>query len=476
MIEQQYDIEEVARLFTLQGQPENLQRMKATTAAERLERIKKLEVYLLEEDNQARLAKALWYDLRKSHEEMLSTEIVPILTLLTYIKRRLKSWMRPQRVGAPLAMLGISSYIRYEPKGQVLIISPWNYPFQLAVIPLLHAIAAGNVCIVKPSEITAATSAFIKNMIAELFDEHEVAVIEGDVPVSQALLDQPFHHIFFTGSPAVGKIVMKAAAQHLTSVTLELGGKSPCIIDETADVTAAAEKIAWGKLLNNGQTCIAPDYVLVHKSKKDAFLQAYTDWVERSYNADGKGIQQSPHYTRIVNDKNYLRIKHLIDDAVAKGAQLIGSKQMEREDKFIAPCLLDHVTTEMAVMQEEVFGPVLPVFTFRNLKEVPAFIQQMPKPLALYIMSKSRRNQTYLLDHTTAGGTAINELMVTTLNPELPFGGVNNSGIGKSNGKYSFLEFSNERGVMKRRFLDFKMIFPPYKTAIFEWLTKVARL
>ncbi|MGH1433442.1 MAG: aldehyde dehydrogenase family protein [Lewinella sp.] len=476
MIEQQYDIKEVDRIFDLQRRPENLQRMKNTTAAQRLERITKIEKYILNEENQARLAKAMWYDLRKSREEMLATEILPILTILVHIKRQLKSWMRPQRVGAPMAMLGISSYIRYEPKGQVLLIAPWNYPFQLAINPLLHAIAAGNVCIVKPSEISAATSSFIKNMVEDLFNENEVAVIEGDVPVSQALLDKPFHHIFFTGSPAVGKIVMKAASKHLTSVTLELGGKSPCIIDETANVGVAAERIAWGKLLNNGQTCIAPDYVLVHESKKEAFLNAYQAWVEKSYNSDQKGIKASPYYTRIINEKNFHRVKSLIDDAVDKGAQLIGSGETDADDKFIAPCLLDQVTTEMTVMQEEIFGPVLPVVTYRDLSEVPAFIQQLLKPLALYIMSKSRKNQEYLLNNTTAGGTAINELMITTLNPELPFGGVNNSGIGKSNGKHSFVEFSNERGVLKRRFLDFKMLFPPYKTTIFEWMTKAARL
>ncbi len=476
MIAQQFDIKEVDRVFDLQRRPENLQRMKNTTAPERLERITKIEKYILNEENQARLAKAMWYDLRKSREEILATEIIPILTILVHIKRQLKAWMRPQRVGAPLAMLGISSYIRYEPKGHVLLIAPWNYPFQLAINPLLHAIAAGNVCIVKPSEIAAATSSFIKKMVEDLFEESEVAVIEGDVPVSQALLDKPFHHIFFTGSPAVGKIVMKAASQHLTSVTLELGGKSPCIIDETANVKVAAERIAWGKLLNNGQTCIAPDYILVHESQKAAFLKEYQAWVEKSYNSDQKGIQASPYYTRIINEKNFHRVKNLIDDAVAKGAQLIGSGKTDADDKFIAPCLLDQVTTEMAVMQEEIFGPVLPVITYRDLSEVPAFIQQFPKPLALYIMSKSRRNQEYILNNTTAGGTAINELMITTLNPELPFGGVNNSGIGKSNGKHSFVEFSNERGVMKRRFLDFKMLFPPYKTTIFEWMTKAARL
>lgn len=475
MIEQQYDIREVERIFNLQHGPANLQAMKATSAKERIERISKIERFILDPGNQAELAKAMWYDLRKSKEETLATEIIPILTLLVHIKRKLKSWMRPQKVGSPLALAGISSYIRYEPKGHVLLIAPWNYPFQLSIIPLIHAIAAGNVCILKPSEISAATSAFTKKMMQELFPEQEVAVIEGDVPISTALLEKPFHHIFFTGSPAVGKIVMAAAAKNLTSVTLELGGKSPCVIDETVNMEKVAGQVAWGKLLNNGQTCIAPDYLLIHASKKQAFIEAFQKWVQDHYNHDGQGIRQSPYYTRIINERNFGRVQNLVEQAVAAGAQLISSEEFDESDKFIPPCLLDQVDMDMKIMQEEIFGPILPILTFERLEEVPTIIDRLPKPLAMYIMSKSRSHQGYLLDHSTAGGTAINELMITTLNPELPFGGVNNSGIGKSNGKHSFIEFSNERGVMKRRFLDLKMIFPPYKTTIFEWMMRAAR-
>lgn len=475
MIEQQYDIKEVERIFTLQRDPANLQAMKNTTAKERIERIAKIERYILNPSNQEALAKAMWYDLRKSKEEVLATEIIPILTLLVHIKRKLKDWMRPKKVGSPLALAGISSYIRYEPKGHVLLIAPWNYPFQLSINPLIHAIAAGNVSIIKPSEISAATSAFTKKMMQDLFPENEVAVIEGDVPVSTALLEKPFHHIFFTGSPAVGKIVMSAAAKHLTSVTLELGGKSPCVIDDTVDIKKVAGQVAWGKLLNNGQTCIAPDYVLVHSSQKQAFIEAFQDWVQKHYNHDGQGIQQSPYYTRIINEKNWHRVQNLVQQAVDQGAELIASERVDQADKFIPPCLLDQVDSSMEIMQEEIFGPILPILTFDRIDEVPSIIEQLPKPLAMYIMSKNRSHQQYLLDHSTAGGTAINELMITTLNPELPFGGVNNSGIGKSNGKHSFVEFSNERGVMKRRFLDLKMIFPPYKTTIFEWMMRAAR-
>ena len=475
MIDQQQAIQEVDRIFALQHRPDNLQAMKATTVKQRLERISRIENYILDPSNQDELAKAMWADLRKSKDEMIVTEIIPILTLLVHIKRKLKSWMKPQLVSTPLAMAGLRSYIRYEPKGHILIIAPWNYPFQLSIIPLIHAIAAGNVCVLKPSEISSATSAFTKKMLNALFPENEVAVIEGDVPVATALLDQPFHHIFFTGSPAVGKIVMKAASQHLTSVTLELGGKSPCVIDETVNIEAVAGQVAWGKLLNNGQTCIAPDYVLVHKSKKEAFIKAYQEWVQKHYNADGKGIKASPDYTRIINERNFARVNKLLSDAVAAGAIAHSAENADAADKFLPPTLLDQVTADMSIMQEEIFGPVLPILTFEKLQEVPAIIGQLPKPLAMYIMSKSKHNQQYLLDHSTAGGTAINELMVTTLNPELPFGGVNNSGIGKSNGKHSFIEFSNERGVIKRRFLDFKMIYPPYNSAIIKWLMRAAR-
>ena len=475
MIEQQYDILEVERLFTLQRTRDNLQAMKETTSAERIERVARIERFILDPRNQEELAKAMWYDLRKSKEEVLSTEIIPILTLLVHIKRKLKYWMKPQAVGTPLAMTGISSYIRYEPKGHVLLIAPWNYPFQLAINPLIHAIAAGNVALIKPSEISSATSAFIKKMIQQLFPEKEVAVVEGDVPVATALLEKPFHHIFFTGSPAVGKIVMAAAAKHLTSVTLELGGKSPCVIDDSVNIKEVAGKVAWGKLLNNGQTCIAPDYVLIHRSQKEAFMEAFQDWVQKHYNSDGQSIQQSPYYTRMINERNHARVNSLISQAVDAGAHLITTEQIDASDKFIPPCLLDNVNMEMAVMQEEIFGPVLPILTFEDISEVPTIIEQLPKPLAMYIMSTNRRHQNYLLDNSSAGGTAINELMITTLNPELPFGGVNNSGIGKSNGKHSFIEFSNERGVMKRRFLDFKMIFPPYNNKIIEWLTRLAR-
>ena len=477
MITTKFNIDEVDRIFNLQRTQVNLQLAKKSSVKERIKKIQKIERYILDPKNQESLFQAMWYDLHKSKEEVILSEIVPTLSAITHVYKKINLWVQDHRVGAPLAMFGISSYIKYEPKGQVLIISPWNYPFQLVIIPLIHAIAAGNVVIVKPSEIAAANSNFILNMVQTLFPENEVAVIEGDVPVSTALLDKPFHHIFFTGSPAVGKIVMQAASKHLTSVTLELGGKSPVIVDGTSSIRKVAGQIAWAKCINNGQTCIAPDYLLIHEDKKDEFVSAYKQQVEKFYNQGGQGIELSKDYTRLINQKNFLRVKGLLEDAVDKGARILYGGQHDENDKYMAPTLLDGIGTDMDIMNEEIFGPILPIITFKKLEEVLEVIERLPKPLALYIMSKKRKNINFILDNTSAGGTAINELMITTINPQLPFGGINNSGIGKSNGKYSFVEFSNERGVLRRNFLDFRMFFPPYKNSgLFKALTKIAKI
>jgi len=475
MVQSHVSIAEVERVYQLQRDSANLQAMKETTKKERIERIKRIENWILDSDNQEKIAQALWHDLRKSKEETQSTEIMPIVSCMHHIYSKLGHWMKDHSVSVPTAMTGISSYIKFEPKGHVLLIAPWNYPFQLALNPLIHAIAAGNVIILKPSEISAATSAIIKAMVSELFDEKEVAVVEGAIPVATALLEKPFNHIFFTGSPMVGKIVMRAASDHLCSVTLELGGKSPVVVDDSAKISQAAERVAWGKLMNNGQTCVAPDYLLIKENQLQEFVSEFEKTVEKFYNADGKGIQQSPHYTRIINEKNFKRIKGLVDSAVAAGAKMVIGGEMDLSDKFIAPVVLTGVNSDMAIMQEEIFGPVLPIMTYETLADAIRQIDGLPKPLAMYIMSQDKKNTEYLLNHTSAGGTAINELNITTVNPALPFGGVNNSGIGKSNGKYSFIEFSNERGVLKRKFMDFKMIYPPYNPRLFDLLLKVSK-
>lgn len=469
-------LDDISRIYQLQRTIKNLQAVKDSTVKQRIQKIKKIERYLTDDVHQKEWLEALWLDLHKCKEEALTTELTPILTSMKNIYKSLNEWVKDKPVDAPLAMAGLSSYVRFEPKGHVMVIAPWNYPLQLAVNPLIHAIAAGNVILLKPSEVAAHTSKFLSQMIRDLFDPKEIAVVEGGVEETTALLDLPFNHIFFTGSPAVGKIIMKAAAKHLTSVTLELGGKSPVIIDQSIDVETAAGKVAFGKCINAGQTCIAPDYVFIHESKCDAFIRAFEKQVNEFYNVDNKGIQASEQYARIINTKNWSRIKHLLDDAVEKGAKVAVQGGLDEADKFISPFVLTGVTPEMEVMQEEIFGPILPVLTYTDLKQVPTLIKQNEKPLALYILSKNTKNINYLIHHTDAGGTGVNELMVTSINPHLPFGGSNFSGIGKSNGKYSFIEFSNERGVVKRKWGNLKMIYPPYNGTIIKWLSKLAKL
>lgn len=434
--------------------------MALTTADQRLERIRRVQTWML--DHQADLEKAMYDDFRKPTAEVGLGELMSVNAEIKHIVKNLKRWMRPQPLPTPLSLVGMRSSIRHEPKGNVLIFSAWNYPFSLIMKPLVSAIAAGNVCILKPSEMAPHTARFMGRMIKELFPVEEVAVFEGDASVSQALLELPFNHVFFTGSPAVGKIVMAAAARHLASVTLELGGKSPSIVDETANLKTAAEQIAWGKYLNNGQTCIAPDYVLVHQSVKEPFLAEFRQVVKRMYDAEGRGVEASDSYARLVNNRHFQRVRDLLDDAVDRGARVTMGGTMNTDQNFIEPTVVEGVTDAMRIMQEEIFGPVLPVVTFSTPDEALTIINGKEKPLALYIHSRNRRNIDYLMARTSAGDTIINDLMLQFGNVELPFGGVNNSGIGKSNGYFSFQELSNQRGVMERRFGTMKFLYPPY--------------
>lgn len=435
-------------------------KMALTSAIERIDRLKRLQQWMLSHQND--IQQAMYADFRKPGPEVALAELFAINGELKFFIRNLKQWMKPQRVPAPLSMVGTSSYIRHEPKGNVLIIAPWNYPFSLMVKPLIAAIAAGNVSILKPSELTPHTAALLKRMVKEIFPPEEVELFEGDASVAQSLLELPFNHIFFTGSPAIGRVVMTAAAKHLASVTLELGGKSPAIVDETAQINVTAEKLAWGKYLNNGQTCIAPDYLLVHESVKAPLLNALQNVVQRMYNPDGQGIEKSDSYARIVNQRHFQRIRGLIDDALEKGATIrVGGKLNEAEN-FIEPTVLDGVTSDMRIMQEEIFGPILPVITYRDRDEVTQRISAGEKPLALYIHSRNQKNIDYFLENTSAGDTVINDTMLQFSHPYIPFGGVNNSGIGKSNGFFGFQEFSNLRGVVRRDFGTLKYVYPPY--------------
>jgi aldehyde dehydrogenase (NAD+) len=374
--------------------------------------------------------------------------------------------MKTKRAPTTLTMLGTQARIRYEPRGVCLIISPWNFPINLTFGPLASAIAAGNTAIIKPSELTPSCSAIMAEIIRDTFDDSEIAVFEGDAAVSTALLELPFDHMFFTGSPAVGKIVMTAAAKHLSSVTLELGGKSPVIVDESADLAKAAKSIMWGKFLNNGQTCVAPDYVYVHEKILPKFIEKSKAAIKKMY---GDNVQTSPDYCRIVNDRHFGRVKRILDDATSQGATIAAGGTTLEADKFIAPTLLTNVSPSSLAMQEEIFGPVLPIISYSDINNPINHINANPKPLALYVYSKNQTNIDKIITATSSGGVGINVSVLHFSHANLPFGGVNNSGIGSSHGEYGFKAFSHERAVMRDQYNSTPMLYPPYTNRV-KWL------
>lgn len=441
-----------------------LLRLSTSSAAQRIEKLRRIENYLMQ--HKADLCDALYADFKKPASEVVIAEMLGVKREINHTIKHLKSWMKPQSVSTPLMLLGTKGLVQYEAKGLCLIISPWNYPFNLSICPLVHAIAAGNAVILKPSELSPATAAFIQKMISSLFDKSEVAVFEGDATVSTFLLEQKFDHIFFTGSPAIGKVVMSAAAKHLTSVTLELGGKSPAIIGPEVNVEEAAAKIAWGKFLNNGQTCIAPDYLYLHEKNYFSFLKALEATVETFY---GKNVAKSKDYARIVNRRHFDRLVSLLDDAKEKGAQVLFGGKTDVDDCFIEPTVLINCSPEMRIMQEEIFGPILPVMSFQDEVAVTASIRQGDKPLALYVFSTNTEFNQYILDHTSSGTSVVNDCLIQFGHNELPFGGVNHSGIGKSGGHYGFVEFSNQKSVVIQRTNLLKNFYPPYGVKV-RWM------
>ena len=467
---------EIKRIYEVQSNPKNVLALRNSSYQDRIAKIKSIYNYILNKSNHDRIAEALYKDLRKSNEEVITTEMTPVILTIKEVCKKLKHWMKDEHVPSPVTMVGMSSFIKYESKGNILIIGPWNYPFQLAIYPLVYAIAAGNTAIIKPSEFSSNTANAISIMIKELFDENEVAVVEGGIPEATALLALPFNHIHFTGSPKVGKIVMEAAAKNLTAVTLELGGKSPVIIDGSTNLNSTAEKVCWGKTLNSGQTCIAPDFALVQENALDGFVEGFKRACEKFYDPDKKGIDQSKDYGRIINDTNFDRVLALLEDAKENGAKVEFGGEVNKQDRYIQPTLLSNINMKMKIMQDEIFGPILPVVPFKNKEDVTELLNSFPSPLALYIMSNNKDNTKYFLDHTVAGGTCINELMLTSVNPHLPFGGVNNSGVGKTGGKHSFMDFSNQRGVIKRKYGNsIKLIYPPFNKQIFKYFQKVIK-
>ena len=467
---------EIKRIYEVQSNPKNVLALRNSSYQDRIAKIKSIYNYILNKSNHDRIAEALYKDLRKSNEEVITTEMTPVILTIKEVCKKLKHWMKDEHVPSPVTMVGMSSFIKYESKGNILIIGPWNYPFQLAIYPLVYAIAAGNTAIIKPSEFSSNTANAISIMIKELFDENEVAVVEGGIPEATALLALPFNHIHFTGSPKVGKIVMEAAAKNLTAVTLELGGKSPVIIDGSTNLNSTAEKVCWGKTLNSGQTCIAPDFALVQENALDGFVEGFKRACEKFYDPNKKGIDQSKDYGRIINDTNFDRVQALLEDAKENGAKVEFGGEVNKQDRYIQPTLLSNINMKMKIMQDEIFGPILPVVSFKNKEDVTELLNSFPSPLALYIMSNNKDNTKYFLDHTVAGGTCINELMLTSVNPHLPFGGVNNSGVGKTGGKHSFMDFSNQRGVIKRKYGNsIKLIYPPFNKQIFKYFQKVIK-
>jgi aldehyde dehydrogenase (NAD+) len=383
----------------------------------------------------------------------------------------LRDWMAGVDKPTPLSLLGHHSGVLPQPKGVVLIIAPWNFPVNLNLIPLVSAVAAGNVVVMKPSEHAPHTAAVLARIVERVFPADEVILFQGGVEVSEALLDLPFNHIFFTGSPAIGKLVMAKASRHLASVTLELGGKSPAIVDRNADVRLAARRIAWGKFLNSGQICIAPDYVLVEESRKEAFLEAIAEAVRHMY---GEDPSWSPDYGRIVNERHFRRLEQRLDEARAAGATFPVGGQTNAGTLYVAPTVVDGLAPDSPLLEEEIFGPILPVIAWKEREEALRFIHDRPKPLALYVFTGDKASREYFVGHTRSGGVAVNTTLVHFFNNELPFGGDNHSGIGKAHGHYGFLAFSNERAIIRQRFrwAAADIITPPY-TPFVERMAKL---
>ncbi|ASC72507.1 Aldehyde dehydrogenase [Halomicronema hongdechloris C2206] len=417
----------------------------------RAEQLKRLKAAVLQ--RQTEIVAATKADLGRPEYEGYFE--LGVLNELTYILKRFRRWAQPRRVGLPLTQWPGSAWVQPEPLGTVLIIGPWNYPFQLLISPLMGAMAAGNCAILKPSELAPATSRVIAQLVNDTFEPHYIAAVEGGVETAQALLAQKVDHIFFTGGTRVGKIVMEAAAKQLTPVTLELGGKSPCIVDQDVDIGVTAKRIIWGKYVNAGQTCIAPDYLLVHEAIKPALMTALQQTLRTFF---GEDPAASPDLARIVNDRQFDRLTRLLaGDAIAIGGDT------DRDTRYIAPTILDNVSWDAAIMQDEIFGPILPVLTFQDIETAISQINARPKPLALYLFTRNQALQDHVLANTSSGGACLNDVFLQVAIWGLPFGGVGDSGIGAYHGKASFETFSHQKSVLKKPFwFDLAWRYAPY--------------
>ncbi|HVP62066.1 MAG TPA: aldehyde dehydrogenase family protein [Myxococcaceae bacterium] len=462
---------EVRRLFDLHAA--SRWTVSRSSATERRRKLQRLKAAL--HKHRPALAEGIRRDFGRAPEESEFVEFHPIFEELNHAIAHLGEWMRPEPVEAPLLLADTASEIRWEAKGQVLVLSPWNYPAYLVLGPLAGAIAAGNVVIVKPSEKVPETNRALRALLVDAFPENEVAMIEGDAPVAEALLDLPFDHIFFTGSTRVGKLVMAAAAKHLASVTLELGGKSPAIVAPDANVPRAGQAIAWGSFVNAGQTCIAPDYVLVQEGQRQALLDALRSAIERSYGPES-GWATNSDFARLVDPGAFARVKGLMDDALRRGGKVVIGGEANSAERYLAPTVLVDVPDEAPLLQEEIFGPLLPIVTYRTYEEALDYVRKRPKPLALYLFSKSGRTVEQTLEGTTSGGVCVNNTLIHLANPGLPFGGVGPSGIGNYHGRAGFRAFSHERAVMRQQGNPLaRLLAPPYSGRMNRMVARFAR-
>lgn len=423
----------------------------------RLNMLKKLEQAVI--GHETKLTEALRTDLNKSAFESYMAEIGIVHEEIRYALRHVKGWAAPRTVRTPVIHFPSVSRIYSEPYGIVLIMSPWNYPVQLSLAPLVGAIAAGNCVVLKPSAYSAAVTEAIAEMLAGVFDESYIAVVRGGRDANRSLLEKQFDYIFFTGSTAVGKTVMEAASHHLTPVSLELGGKSPCIVDQTANLRLAAKRIVWGKFLNAGQTCVAPDYILVHESVKERLIRYMEKYIIAMY---GPEPCRNPEYPKIINRKHYDRLMGLMKDVPA-----IWGGDFDSVTHQIGPAILEGITWESPVMQEEIFGPLLPVMSFADLREAAAEVSRHPKPLAVYVFTTEKKRERYLLRTLSFGGGCINDTVVHLVTSHMPFGGIGASGIGGYHGKSSFDTFTHKKSILKKsNLIDIPLRYPPYKNHI----------
>ncbi len=435
--------------------------LQASSARQRIKKLKALKKWILNHQPDIRLA--LKKDFRKPEHEVDNSEILPVVMEIKDAIAHLHSWMRPKKVPTPLSMIGTRSYVHYEPKGVSLILAPWNFPFMLTISPLVSAIAAGCTAILKPSEFTPHTTELIEKMIESLYSEEEIKVVSGDHTVAKALTSLPFDHIFFTGSPEVGKKVMHAAADHLTSVTLELGGRNPLIVDPSANLSDTARKLIWGKYFNAGQSCMSPNYVMVHEKIYDKFQEALKKAFQKAFPDHHQNMEASPDFSRVIHERHQERLKGLIDSTVEAGAQImIGGNT--GPDNYLAPTILKEVKPDYPIMQEEIFGPIMPLMKYSHLDEALKIIDSIEKPLGLYVFARKRSVIDRVIQHTSSGSVLINETTIAFAHPGLPFGGVNHSGIGKAHGHAGFMAFTNEKPVLRQNTLvpSTLLLHPPY--------------